>query len=132
MGKLRECPGCGSSGDYLDVHILANNFHHWVQCARCGFTGGAKETLESAVAAWNTRASGWIDCKDRLPEEDGRYLACTESEKVYIATFVTTGTGKRAFLKGDRWQKQSSNITHWQPLPEPPHPVLIGIKTQEE
>ena len=58
----------------------------------------------------------WINCKDRLPENDDHVLACTRNKKgqanivnaYYCHQLGTWAAG------------MNSNVTHWMPLPEPP------------
>lgn len=56
----------------------------------------------------------WISVKDQLPEDTGRYLAfCGHAqwgERRYKLA---------SFLKEAGWI-DASDITHWQPLPQPP------------
>ena len=57
----------------------------------------------------------WISVENRLPEERGRYLVYISSKfgsPVIESTFFT-GSGDYPWLSGP--------VTHWQPLPEPPH-----------
>lgn len=70
--------------------------------------------------------NGWIKCSDRLPEIIGGfdllnrskvvlvYGKCYEEDKPYIFA---------GQILGDRWYHADGvcdQITHWQPLPEPP------------
>jgi len=73
------------------------------------------------------KSGGWISCEERLPEENILVLCYARS---------TTGEGKNYFLgvlaNGEFWFLKVNNIghvsfpmlhwevTHWQPLPEPP------------
>jgi hypothetical protein len=54
----------------------------------------------------------WISVKDRLPEKEDRYL--TFEKPFGIST---------EYWRHDKiWQRDPYHcITHWQPLPEPPH-----------
>ncbi|ELY4207602.1 DUF551 domain-containing protein [Cronobacter sakazakii] len=55
---------------------------------------------------------GWIPCSDRLPDSDGNYWCWWDEDK---------RQGPGWFIKSDLMSRfQSSEITHWQPLPEPP------------
>lgn len=62
--------------------------------------------------------SRWIPCSERLPDDYGKYLVCVESAAFPGATNVTIWV-----YDGDGWKYEYvrvPNITHWQPLPEPP------------
>lgn len=82
-----------------------------------------REKLKAmAIAAWNTRASGWISCSERMPDEDS-----------YKWAVGITSTGRCiAFQEHNAYENDTggisvptylahgSEITHWMPLPEPP------------
>lgn len=60
--------------------------------------------------------SEWISVKDRLPEENGRYLCIWEDcdKKNIDCVNFRDGFFPWEELLGERL------ITHWMPLPEPP------------
>lgn len=65
------------------------------------------------IANYETeKENRWISVKERLPEEEGEYLVFYKykenEDRVDIALFSRFG-----------WHK-AYEITHWQPLPEPP------------
>lgn len=60
--------------------------------------------------------NNWISVKDRLPEENIRVLVCINSEQSY------TKLDTDRILKG-KWVRWSNDVTHWQPLPEPPEVI---------
>ena len=55
--------------------------------------------------------SEWISVKDRLPDEKTRVLVFAPHSDIKIDT---------ARIIGRMWVRWNENITHWQPLPEPP------------
>ncbi|EMA1799458.1 DUF551 domain-containing protein [Cronobacter turicensis] len=56
--------------------------------------------------------SGWIKCSERMPEKDGNYWAWWSESK---------RQGPAWFIKSElQAQFQSSEITHWMPLPAAP------------
>lgn len=78
----------------------------------------AYDHIEFAWRAWQARAaqSGWISVEDRLPEVNGRYLGFNNN---------TGRAGAVEFYKPYNWKGIFHNhhildVTHWQPLPEPP------------
>jgi hypothetical protein len=124
--------------------------HYIVSCdasiaGGCGAsTGWSYETPEEAAKAWNTRASGWIPCSERMPENaDDPGAFCP---KYYVKTrygvtegwynpdfdvwFVLIWYYTRRFLdheisleRGDVPKvcaMMKSDVTHWMPLPAPP------------
>lgn len=74
------------------------------------------EALDMAVESLGDK---WIPCDERLPDENGRYLATGTKDTVFIAEYVTvTDNGKLV----NRWWRVCSgtkaNPTAWMPLPE--------------
>lgn len=62
----------------------------------------------------------WIDVKDRLPETNGVYIVVDKYNEIYgdaIYGFDKQWTLTDSF---DGREKLISDVTHWQPLPEPP------------
>jgi hypothetical protein len=61
----------------------------------------------------------WISVEDRLPEKIGYYLVVRNINKVTTRKFDEwiTGSRKRFWHSGG----EDESITHWMPLPEPPH-----------
>ena len=57
----------------------------------------------------------WVSVDERLPEEEGKYIVCTEKNTVYCAKYHAKGK----FFGTD----MHTHITHWQPLPAPPKGV---------
>ena len=53
---------------------------------------------------------GWVSVKERLPEESGSYIVCTDKSEPYMTHF---------YLDGLHWGGKSGNklITHWLPRP---------------
>jgi len=53
--------------------------------------------------------NGWISIKDKLPENDGRYLVCTEFWSRWVGV---------SSLRNGKWD--DTKVSHWMNLPEPP------------
>lgn len=73
-----------------------------------------------AWQAWQARAqqSAWISVEDRQPELDKEVLVAWSNGSVGIARHI------KDEFEPTEWDTYGShvNITHWQPLPEPPKP----------
>lgn len=137
---LLPCPFCGKQDtakittvaecNYLDDPTEWDKTHYGAVCSLavggCGAsTGWYYETQEEAAKAWNTRASGWIPCSKRMPEDD---------EEVLFAVTYPWDKGKKPNVKLGRHHGKNEKgrwtvyygafldyeVTHWMPLPEPP------------
>lgn len=128
MTDLLPCPFCGSNILLKDQR----QNHTIIFCEKCG--------CKNDKNIWNTRASGWISVKDRLPEVPER---CSMDLIIYTRSYVVqgaySGDGKwfqfcgfsysspRIHMRlGDEIGSQSvysipnELVTHWMPLPLPP------------
>ena len=67
----------------------------------------------------------WISVKDRLPEVGGTYLIAGNNPPfkmaVYVAHFVRFESGPEWSFDGHYKDVSAPTISHWMPLPEPPH-----------
>lgn len=97
---LADCPFCG--GNNIEEY-LEGLYSVCVSCHDC--------PAMCVKEKWNTRASGWISCKDRLPFEETDYLTIDQG---HIS--LTRFTNQISILK-EYWNR---HITHWMPLPSPP------------
>ena len=79
---------------------------------------GYREQL-SAVLAENTRLAEkvphWINVKDRLPEEDGNYLAVMDGDLCGQEEPFTSMCG----IEKGKWDEPNM-VLYWMPLPQPP------------
>ena len=68
--------------------------------------------------------SEWISVKDRLPENEGKYILLVQKRHViatfYQGNFYKSRAPKRYYKNWLTENKQYSTVTHWMPLPEPP------------
>lgn len=77
-----------------------------------------KEVAEGFATDTNVGTNGWIPCSERLPEEDGFYLATLDGE---IAGEEKPFSGLAEFENG-KWVDDDEDyqcIIAWQPIPEP-------------
>lgn len=62
------------------------------------------------------KAQEWISVKDELPDDDGGFLTMVkDDDDLYIHYFICEEEIK--------YWTTSQDVTHWQPLPEPPKEV---------
>lgn len=54
----------------------------------------------------------WVSVKDRLPEENTTVIVATDNGIVFQCLYSYDGW--------DLWDDNDINITHWQPMPQPP------------
>jgi Lar family restriction alleviation protein len=122
--KLLPCPFCG--GEAFLHEGIGNDKHYGWSIWCCTFEGkcirpssGYYSTEAEAIAAWNRRADGWIDCKTRLPEHLEEVLVATRKGLVLAAEVC-----HNSFFdpRGDQYS-EIMGITHWQPLPAAPSGV---------
>lgn len=74
-------------------------------------TGMVDAALCTAVIALEN--SKWISVKDRLPEYEAKVLCCAKYDGKPVIF-------QNQYLGGDIWLSDTSHVTHWMPLPEPP------------
>ena len=72
---------------------------------------GAEDIADLLIANGVT-VQEWISVKDRLPEKNTSVLASTDKGIVFQCLYAYDGW--------DLWEGNEVNITHWQPIPQPP------------
>ncbi|CAI1769957.1 Protein of uncharacterised function (DUF551) [Serratia ficaria] len=94
-----------------ETHGLYGEDVEWQEERNCY----AKFGIHLAYQAWRQSANspetpdGWVSCSERLPDTDGNYWGWWSESK---------RQGPVWFIKSDvQAQFQSSEITHWMPLP---------------
>ena len=84
----------------------------------------AYEHIKFAWEMWQARAaqSEWISVEERLPEIGTRVLLCGRYEGKGIIAYCATGYFDGITYR-EHWGADingTAEVTHWQPLPEPP------------
>lgn len=83
------------------------------------------ENLADFMISNGVTVQEWISVDDRLPEENGIYLTLNKKRQYEFHMFQT---GKRM------WQGiwEEDGVTHWMPLPEPPHTPSYDLEEYEK
>ena len=99
------------------------------------FQKGFIEKIASNLIANGVTVQEWISVKDRLPEEDGKYIVFEQSggrtntsilrfakDARKVDRYDFKGRWKNAWYEYDsEWGHYTVNsVTHWQPMPQPP------------
>ena len=102
------------------------------------YKNGYEQGKNDALAKDNNVPSKWISVKDRLPEEDGKYLVFEQSNGRTCTEVLRFAKDARKVDKYDfkdcwknTWYEYDSewghytvnSVTHWMPLPQPPKEV---------
>jgi hypothetical protein len=109
-----ECLKRETSGTDIDC-----NYRNCDECNLCyeqGNMGEQKEALDMAIKA--LEQTGWIPVSERLPEENGFYLATCDGE---ICGENEPFTGLAEYENG-KWVDDEEDyqcVIAWMPLPEP-------------
>ena len=119
---LLNCPFCGKLETLRMIYVPAEKrecVYHVVCDAvngGCGAsTGWNHSTPEEAAEEWNTRASSWIPCSERLPEE------INGKSRIVFASVrhIDTVNLQITWTERGKWYT-SGTVTHWMPLPSLP------------
>lgn len=70
------------------------------------------EMIEILPAADVAPVQEWVSVEDRLPEENTTVIVATDNGIVFQCLYSYDGW--------DLWDDNDVNITHWQPMPQPP------------
>lgn len=113
---LLPCPFCGrkpKSIVNIQMYAIGCSFSkcHVYPCV-------VKKTPEEAAKAWNTRASGWIPCRERMPEKSTSVLISAQGHRV--TAFYDSVKGVFMLTETEGLFYSMSAVTHWMPLPDPP------------
>jgi hypothetical protein len=78
-------------------------------------TTSSKQFEALTIAIEKQEQDRWIPVTERLPEENGTYLACYEDATVLLDWF----NGKWFFYRTNPAVEETGTIIAWRPLPEP-------------
>ena len=75
----------------------------------------AKLAIDALEKENGVTVKEWVSVKDRLPEENTTVIVATDNGIVFQCLYAYDGW--------DLWDDNDVNITHWQPMPQPPKVV---------
>lgn len=131
---LLNCPFCGGTDLHLEL------FSGWgadvVICRDCLAIFSQQEITckEDLINAWNTRASGWIPCRERMPDmmadrrpksgwsddlKPSDDVLCYTNFKRQIVAWYSHAYDEWTDVEEDHTYSRDE-ITHWRPLPDNP------------
>ena len=76
--------------------------------------------------------NGWIKCSERLPDTFTGFDLLIRSLPVLVYGKYTAGENNKIFgaqIFGDKWYSadgECAEITHWQPMPQPPEEQIMA------
>ena len=76
-------------------------------CRSCNARNIADHLISNGVTVQE-----WVSVKDRLPEENTTVIVATDNGIVFQCLYAYDGW--------NLWEGNEVNITHWQPMPQPP------------
>lgn len=79
-------------------------------CRSCNARNIADHLISNGVTVQE-----WVSVEDRLPEENTTVIVATDNGIVFQCLYSYDGW--------DLWDDNDVNITHWQPMPQPPKVV---------
>lgn len=92
--------------EILEQYEFSNNLGKAYEPFRMALDALYEKLDRQADAKGSEQKAGWIRCKDKLPEHKGLYIIYSNEYKLVDFYFFE-----------DCFR---DDITHWQPLPEPP------------
>ena len=72
----------------------------------------AKLAIDALEKENGVTVQEWISVNDRLPEENTTVIVATDNGIVFQCLYAYDGW--------NLWEGNEVNITHWQPMPQPP------------
>ena len=72
----------------------------------------AKLAIDALEKENGVTVKEWVSVEDRLPEENTTVIVATDNGIVFQCLYSYDGW--------DLWDDNDVNITHWQPMPQPP------------
>lgn len=116
---LLPCPLCGDLPQ-LNKKQMGHTWYYFT--CPCGLKSGMYANKEQLNQAWNKRTppDNWVSVRDGFPEEGEKVLFCFKSGYIGTADHKEGGFYYSEDEKEEKYTLRYANVTHWQPLPEPP------------
>lgn len=94
----------------------------YINCPACLLTEEAEMIAMFVVEEQGYRKQEWISVDERLPEESGVYVACTDNGNPMTLDYSAK---HKLFNSFDSYPRDVAEgfaipVTHWMPLPEAP------------
>lgn len=108
------------------ANAAGTRFVYWVECngsmCKCSPKTENYYTKEEAAKAWNKRASDWIPCSERMPENGQRVLIRSSSNRFFDVIYHSDIQYPNFTLKifGHTYAWDYRDVISWKPLPYPP------------
>lgn len=89
---------------------------HYEICEALYEMNGISKIFPSQCSFYkNNKMNNWISVKDRLPKPHDRVLCYFKFEPESPDVI-----GENTYIGNKIWMSESTGVTHWMPLPEPP------------
>lgn len=114
--NLLPCPFCGSDNVTIVKSKIIDGLFS-AGCIKCNVTTAFYVNEKFAAEAWNTRASGWIPCDERMPDDNVDVLVYDDC--ILIASYNSNEKYTSGWMESFECYPLT-NVTHWMPLPPMP------------
>ena len=106
------------------IYCTSCNSYNGAMCRACEHQDDI-DIIEDTKAADVQPVDRWISCKDKMPEDNTLvlfvYVSKNGVKSVHYGYHQTLkGLGSSWAKPSGGWHYYDDDITHWQPLPEPP------------
>ena len=113
-------------GTHQCSKILCKECEHFAKLEKCKANIIADYLIANGVTVSDTNVVKWIPVSERLPDLIPCNAGTAYSEAVIVWTdnrkaMIAVWDGTDFWCAAEYWEAEGENITHWMPLPQPPH-----------